>query len=139
MTSLSKSMIIWDNTFSVGVKEMDEQHQKLFGTINRLGSSMNAPANTEKVSDIIKELLDYSVYHFLAEETYFEKFNYENKEVHTKLHNYYKEKVNHFIDDFQENKYLSFEIIDFLITWWNGHVIGEDKLYTECFHDHGIY
>lgn len=133
-------MIIWDETFSVGVKEIDKQHQKLFEIINRLGSSMNAPTNTEKVSDIIKELLDYSVYHFLTEENYFKEFNYENKEKHTKSHNFYKGKVDYFINDFQEkNRYLPFEIIDFLIAWWTGHVNGEDKLYTKCFHDHGLH
>lgn len=140
MTALSNTNIIWNESFSVGVKEIDEQHQQLFDIVNRLGNSINAPTSTEKVSDIIKELLDYSVEHFTTEEDYFEKFNYENKETHTKSHNLYKEKIDHFIEDFQKkNGYLSFEIIDFLTSWWVGHINGEDKQYTKCFHDHGLY
>lgn len=132
-------MITWDETFSVGVKELDEQHQKLFDIINRLGNSIDAPSNTEKISDIIKELLDYSVYHFQTEENYFEKFDYEYKEGHIKSHDIYKEKINHFIDGFRDkNGYLSFEIVDFLTNWWVGHVNGQDKLYIKCFHEHGL-
>jgi len=132
-------MITWDETFSVGVKELDGQHQKLFEIINRLNNSINAPTNTEKTSEIIKELLDYSVYHFSTEEKYFEEFNYEHKEAHIKSHNAYKEKIDHFITDFKDkNGYLPFEIIEFLTNWWTAHVNGQDKLYVKCFHDHGL-
>ncbi|MDD2822604.1 MAG: bacteriohemerythrin [Candidatus Daviesbacteria bacterium] len=133
-------MIIWDKDFSVGIKEIDEQHQKLFEIINRLDDSTNAPTNTEKISEIIKELLDYSVYHFSTEEKYFKEFNYEHTEAHIKSHNLYKEKVDQFIIDFKEKDgNLPFEIINFLSNWWTAHVNGQDKLYVKCFHEHGLY
>lgn len=134
------ALLTWEDSYSVGVKEIDGQHQKMFGIINRLYDSMNAAKDTENLPQILKELVDYATFHFSTEEKYFVKFNYEDSAEHINFHHMYSGRVDHFIKDYEvQNSLLSFEILDFLKDWWINHINGEDKKYTECFHQHGLF
>ena len=60
----------WDKHFETGILEVDEQHHRLVDIINQFGDHL---AKNELVSEdinlIIKELSDYTTYHFDEEET----------------------------------------------------------------------
>lgn len=133
-------LINWDQSCSVGVKEIDTQHRAIFEIINRLYALMQANKDSESLSSIVQELMDYARYHFSTEEKYFDQFHYPDKETHIKAHHTYKEKVSQFVKDYANSKtVLSFDIIDFLEDWWLDHIKGLDKQYTDCFHNHGLY
>lgn len=130
----------WTEENSVGVGELDKQHQKLFSIVNNLYDLMTQSKAQEEISGILDELAKYADYHFKTEEKYFEQFNYENKLEHILLHKQYKEKVSQFIRDNNDGggTVISFDILDFLEDWWLGHINNEDKRYTECFTSHGL-
>lgn len=127
--------------YNLGIGEIDSQHQKMIGIINKLYNAMQQ-ISTEKeaLRSILKELENYADYHFSTEEKYFEQFNYEDRTGHVKSHDAYKDTVAHFINKYNndEIEVLSFDLMDFLGSWWTGHILGEDRGYVKCFYEHGL-
>ncbi len=76
----------WDESFSVGVKEIDEQHKKLISILNTLYHAMSRGKGKEILTHIIEELKNYAVYHFSTEEEYMKKFNCKIYKEHKALH-----------------------------------------------------
>ena len=57
----------WDDSLSVQIPEIDNQHQKLIEIINSLYDAFMNQALSERVNEIIKDLTDYAGYHFTTE------------------------------------------------------------------------
>lgn len=134
------TLIKWKDSYSVGVKQIDEQHKKLFVHINNLYSAMKKAEDRAMLGKLLDSLADYVDYHFSNEEKYFEKFGYNKKNEHILQHKQYIDKIKSFQMAYSKNQsFLSFEIIDFLEDWILGHVIGTDKEYTRCFNKNGFY
>ena len=133
-------LIAWNEIYSLGIAEIDPQHQRLIKIINKLYQAMQSSTEALVLKTILNELVDYADYHFSTEERHFEEFNYINKEEHKKHHDAYKEKINQFLREYDSKplNILPFELIDFLGQWWTGHILGEDRKYIECFHEHGL-
>ncbi|HBH71413.1 MAG: Hemerythrin-like protein metal-binding protein [Parcubacteria group bacterium GW2011_GWC1_42_11] len=133
-------LIAWRESYNLGISEIDPQHQKLIGIINKLYNAMRASTEKEEMQTILKELTDYADYHFSTEEKHFEEFNYVDKVPHTKSHDAYKEKIAQFSKSYESNESntLPFDLMDYLGSWWTGHILGEDRKYVECFHEHGL-
>lgn len=134
------AILTWTLENSVGVKELDTQHQKIFSLINRLHGAMKQNRAHTEIKTILQELVDYANYHFSTEEKYFDQFNFEFKQAHTDNHHYYTQKINEFVEksNQQTGLILSYELIDFLEDWWLHHINIEDKKYTKCFNDNGL-
>lgn len=129
----------WGAKYSVQVKEIDEQHKKLFALINCLNDAINEHNVKEKVEQILKELLDYSVYHFETEEKYFDKYKYVKSVEHKAEHNSFKEKMLEFGKKFHKDEIaVSFELIDYLEDWLIDHMMHQDQQYVHCFKEHGL-
>jgi len=134
-----KELIPWSDAYKLGVEEIDAQHQKMIGIINKLYSAMVAATEKEELGVILKEMTDYADYHFSTEEKYFDQFDYVDKEEHKKSHEAYRAKITKFSEEYYNNAVmLPFEMMDFLGEWWTGHILGSDKEYVECFHAHGL-
>ena len=48
--------VIWDETFSVGVEVLDEQHKKLFKMLNTMIEAENTSVNSEIISTVLTEM-----------------------------------------------------------------------------------
>ncbi|MBU0995586.1 MAG: bacteriohemerythrin [Proteobacteria bacterium] len=132
-------LITWDDSLSVKVKEIDEQHKKLIRLINSLHEAMIQRKTKEALGTIINELMDYTTGHFLTEETYFEKFEYGERDSHKREHTGFVNKVSAFHTDFQTGKmFLSMEIMNFLKDWLIKHIKGTDKKYGPLFNSRGL-
>jgi hemerythrin len=138
--------IPWNSSYSVNVKEIDEQHKKLLEMINNLAditlSESKVPTDDErnKLENILNELIRYTEYHFSTEEDYFDEFDYENADSHKKEHKKFVEKIKEFMKRFRNKEAsISFELINFLQDWLIDHIMGTDKKYTKCFNEHGLY
>ena len=62
------ALVTWDQSYSVSVKKLDEQHQKLFSLLNTLHEAMRQGKGQAVVEDTLGELALYIVTHFRAEE-----------------------------------------------------------------------
>jgi len=80
----------WDPEYSVEVKEIDKQHKKIFEILERLHVAIRDERTDEFITDIIEQLVSYSIYHFKTEEKYFDKFDYKYTKQHKAQHKGYK-------------------------------------------------
>lgn len=132
----------WEDVYSVNVKEIDDQHKKIFSIINRFLAVKNNLSRAE-FNEMIKELEDYSVYHFVTEEKYFEKYNYSEKKFHVIQHDNYKKIIIDFKNEASSLPDISPELTGkvslFLQKWWTNHIINEDFKYSDFFNKNGIY
>jgi hemerythrin len=132
-------LITWDDSYSVGVKTIDDQHKKLFDHLNNLFLSIKNKESKEHFKKIIMDLADYVDYHFSFEEEKFKEFNYENTESHIKNHHVYIEKIKEFEEKIKNDQLTTpYEMMDFLENWIFGHITIEDKKYSDCFLKNGL-
>ena len=60
--------IIWDNTFSVDVPEIDKDHRRLVDLYNILNHSVAEGDATNYIEAVMEELISCTVWHFKHEE-----------------------------------------------------------------------
>ena len=128
-----------NDSFSVGVAEIDIQHQKLVSMINELNEAMLQAKGREALITILDSLVSYAVIHFSTEEKYFAQFDYPFSNSHKKEHQVFVEKVAAFQKDFHSGKLgLSVEVMKFLSDWLQTHIKGTDKKYGPFFNAKGL-
>jgi hemerythrin len=133
------AIIQWNDTFSVKVAEIDQQHQKLVSMINELNDAMKQGKGKDVLSKIINGLVSYTVTHFNTEEKYFDRFGYPETDSHKKEHVAFVKKVSEFKDGFEKGKTsLSIEVMNFLSDWLKNHIKVTDKKYSQFFNEKGL-
>ena len=108
-------LIAWDPTLSVGVAEMDRQHQRLIKIINDLHKAMKARRGSEAIGAAIEELVAYVRDHFSNEEALMADHDYPELDAHMNKHNEFVSKINDFQMGFNSGKStLTIDIMTFL-------------------------
>lgn len=133
------ALIVWSLDLSVNVQEIDHQHQKLVQMLNELHDSMTKTSSKETLAPVLKGLVDYAVVHFGFEESYFDRFDYPDKEAHKREHRDFIKKVVDFRKEFDSGRLLiSMELMDFLKNWLVNHIQGTDKKYGPFLNSKGV-
>jgi len=125
------SLITWDKEkFSVGVDEMNEQHKKWISLINKLHGSLITP-NPETSPEIaIKEMIDYTAFHFKQEEDLLQEVQFPGYEKHKLEHEYFILKLEKLDQDITNGTYvLKTQIMSILKNWLEDHICKADKSY----------
>ncbi len=126
---MSKNLIIWSNSYSVGNSEIDAQHQKLIDLINKL-YNLYLDKNLDGIKEVISEIKDYTHYHFSAEEKLFRGKNYPEANEHTKLHDNFIDELNELNNSYVNSpSILTMKTMTFLQKWLTNHILKEDKKY----------
>lgn len=132
--------IKWKKEYSVNVEEIDNQHKEYLKIVNELYDAIYMRRTREKLSEILDELINYADYHFSTEEKYFRKFNYPQAKEHIVEHRRFSEKMEGLKKDFKNREIeISFELVDYLENWLLEHLAEQDKKYTKCFNDNGLF
>ncbi len=138
-SSSSSQFLQWGPQFSVNIKEIDEQHKKLINMVNTLHSAFSTGKSKSVISNILNELIEYTVYHFGTEEKYFKEYDYPEKDAHIKIHQDLAKKVLDFKDAFDSGKTtVSIELLKFLRDWLSNHICITDKKYSKFLNEKGL-
>ena len=133
------AIMIWNETYSVGVSELDEQHKVLIHMINEMHYAMNNDQGQEAISSIVSQMFDYMEVHFTTEEGYMQKCDYAGLLAHQQKHEEFRVKVKDLGERVNAGEFvLSFEIIQFLSDWLQKHIMVTDMKYTALFAEKGI-
>lgn len=118
----------WKSVFSVGVKEIDNEHRNLVNMITKLQNSLDEGAVTNETGEVLKELVNYTQTHFTSEESFMEKIKFPELDKHRKLHQELSGEVIEILKKLKKGETLTnFDLIDFLKEWLQNHIIDEDK------------
>jgi hemerythrin-like metal-binding protein len=123
-------LIEWNDTYSIGIEIIDEQHKKFFSIINTLFDAMKEGKGDELVQPVLKELQDYVLYHFQSEETWMKMCNYPYIDKHKLEHHEAVKKVNKFVMEHERgNQVVIIEMLKFLSAWLQDHILETDRKY----------
>lgn len=122
--------------YYTGIAFIDEEHSKLFSIADKAYDLlMNdfIPDKYDYIMEVIKELKDYTKYHFDHEEAYMNSIGYKRILSQKVAHDDFIEKINEInpdvIDENQKDTLL--ELLEFLTTWLVEHIYKKDKLIAE--------
>ena len=132
-------LISWKDSLSVGINEIDEQHKKLVGLINKLFEAMSQGKSKEIMQAVLGELSNYVITHFATEEKLMKQLGYEEYDYHKQEHKFFIDKLNEFKIKFSSgNEAISIDLLNFLKDWLLRHIIGTDRKYIPLFKENGI-
>jgi len=132
-------LIEWNETLSVGIKSLDDQHRELIALINQLNDAMKAGKAREIITTVLKEVIDYTSYHFSTEEEHMDKVNFSGSFTHKIEHKKLVEKALSLHRDVEAGKLMvTIEVMNFLQQWVTNHILGTDKKYSSVFIEQGI-
>jgi hemerythrin len=121
-------LIIWSDSYNLGIQEIDEQHQMLISMINELHEQMQSGKGNEATGKILDKLISYTKYHFATEEKYFDQFVYPWASGHKKEHSDFTQKIMSFQGIFRQGKpYLSLSVLNYLSIWLRNHISDSDR------------
>lgn len=130
-------MFVWKEEFALGIKSIDEQHQRFFEIANKIYDML--VLRTENMDDcieiskLIDELKEYTLYHFKTEEKIMLKYKYPGTAEHIKEHlcliQYLKGLKTEELNDDQV-EFLK-KVLSRISSWLFHHIITTDFLYKE--------
>lgn len=120
----------WNDNYLTNVPECDEQHKKLFGLINELHEKMKNGNGKDSLERILSELLDYTAYHVLTEESLFDAYGYPETTSHKKEHVILTKQLNVLNEKFEKGEtHIAMPLSTFLKDWLLTHTLQSDTKY----------
>ncbi|RLD76307.1 MAG: hypothetical protein DRJ07_16565, partial [Bacteroidetes bacterium] len=140
-TGLEKrsDLLMWNESFSIELNIIDQQHKKWIDFINILYKSFKNEVPNKEINENISKLLDYTDYHFGFEEKYLEDFDCYKQEDHKESHEKFISTIKMYQNQFVDGDYNAvYKLIVFLNSWVLHHIQVEDQAYVECFKQNGL-
>ncbi len=125
----------WDESFSVQVDELDEQHKKWIDIINQLDDAIDeGEGSLESLYAVQKTFLgmeEYSHFHFATEEKHMQSIGFEGLESHKKEHAFFKKRLHKYKKDLENGQQVfNNALMKFLVDWLVYHIQEEDMKYA---------
>jgi len=120
--------IEWTPALSVGVPEIDAQHQELFRRAERLITALRGGDRTE-VARLVRYLTDYVQLHFSAEERYMRDLGFPGLDGHQAAHETFREDFAELAAEFERKgptALVALTMHNWLSDWLRMHVGGLD-------------
>ena len=132
----------WDDTYSVGVSQMDDEHRIILSTINQMLDAPDVSAGSEAISNILTQLAKYASKHFEHEERLLKEHGYPDLSAHRGEHQLFRREVAAFclslMDEQTPTQGAYDDLLRFLRRWWNEHILIEDMQYRSFLNQLGI-
>lgn len=117
---------------SVGIPEMDRQHQYLIKLLDDLHQAMYAGEGKAPLGKILDGLFGYTQRHFAAEERLMLQYHYPEYARHRDIHRKMTQRVLEIREDFRRGDITSpVQISNFLKDWLHRHIMETDRRYGE--------
>jgi hemerythrin len=134
------AFMTWNDTLAVGVKAMDDQHKMLVKAVNDLFDAMSAGKTSTVMGPLLTSLVDYTHYHFAAEEAMLLQAKYPALTDHRGLHKELTKQVEDYVCRFKGGEIgMGTDLIEFLRGWLTQHIKKEDRPYGQWLNQHGVH
>ena len=120
----------WSDEYSVGLKEIDDQHKALVGMVAEMHVAIVARKGSAACRAILDRLVAYTANHFAVEESLMRLLNYPEFAAHKEEHDALTRQVVDLLEKLDAGKAaISFELLHFLKVWLTQHIVKSDKKY----------
>lgn len=133
--------ITWTDDLSVGIELVDEQHKMLIKHLNDFNQSLKSQQGPAKIAKTLDFLIDYTHFHFNAEETHMAVNGYSELENHKKMHKTFKTTLASMEEDLKEEgatQSLADSIDTLLVQWLFEHIRKFDVAFGKYLMKKGI-
>jgi two-component system, NtrC family, sensor kinase len=124
------AILIWNDDYSVGIEEVDQQHRGLVDMINRLDLAIAEGASTAVVGKLLGDLKSYTHYHFSTEEHLMREGGCDSAHLrlHLRQHRDFERSLEQFARAYDvSGSVVAGSLLEFLIKWLMSHIMGSDK------------
>ena len=130
--------IDWGPSLETGIDIIDQQHQRWVGIYNALDLARKEGREEEALRKGLGELVEYTQYHFRAEEALMRKASYDEEElsIHAQEHRIFTDQIVMFADRIAAG-FTKFtpEVIAYLREWLVTHITATDRGYIRAVKD----
>ncbi len=113
----------------IGIVSIDQQHRKIVNYINELDVAIHGK-DGRSVSDVLDELVDYTISHFSFEEFLMQHGEYPAFDNHRKVHESFRGRIRHYQERVERGEDISRELLKDLKVWLTNHIQRDDKDYA---------
>ena len=134
--------IHWDDSLSVGIDAIDDQHRRWIGHFNSVVDAIESRGGHAPVTSTLGFLIDYTELHFTTEEGFMTETAYPELAAHKAKHEELRTTVANLIADFEEEgdtPALENAIDTFLGTWLVEHIRSTDQLFGAYVKECGLH
>ncbi len=133
------TVFAWQEEYSVGIREIDEQHKQLVAMVNDMHQALAQGKGREILGDILNKLIAYTQYHFGSEEALMEKYGFPDFPAHRQAHASMTAQAQALHEEFAGSDIKrSIEVARFLQQWLNKHILETDKKYSSFLKKKGV-
>lgn len=129
MADRQESMALkWDQSLSVECDLIDNQHRELINLVNELENSITTGLSSELLGKSLKFIVNYTRYHFSAEEELMRSIGYDDLKRHKQIHDDLITKIIEILRKMKEGQDPDFlDLVNYFINWVKQHVMEEDR------------
>jgi len=132
-------MFTRNDKHNVNILTIDDDRKKFISIINKAIVAKQHNNNTEKVKDVLKEMIMYALSHFSTEEAYMIEFDYPESQHHKEEHHVFTIRTTAYLNRVINGDYqVAGEILEYLQQWLVRHIQVTDKKYIDCFNRNGL-
>lgn len=121
------SLIRWQDTFTIGIADIDADHQILISLLNQLSETREEGQARDVVGSVLNVLIEYTFKHFEREECLMALRGFAGLPEHHQQHQRIIDRVREYQRQYEAGCHSAVdELLDFLNNWLVEHIIGED-------------
>lgn len=124
----------WNQSMSVGVEQIDEQHRQLIEHVNQFSDAIMQGKAQQELAEHLKFLIDYTHFHFDTEEAFMVKYHYPGLATHRREHEYFKQQLATTLLEIKKNGVKMETLLKIqrgLINWVVNHIKDNDTRFGE--------
>ena len=119
--------LLWSQTLSVEVKEVDDDHRRLVDLFNMLNHAVTDGESPDYLAAILEELVNCTIWHFSHEERLMLKYDYDDIDEHKVEHRELIESARALQQkNVESNNRIDDEDIEYLERWLTAHILTDD-------------
>lgn len=123
----ASTWVEWDESLSVGIDAIDEQHRYLVDLINDLYDVVSQKSGAREVARLIKATDAYAKVHFRSEEQMMQHHGYPGLHQQVQQHHAFEAKIREFYEELHDNPLVAqFDVLSYLRNWLIHHIRVED-------------
>ena len=119
----------WTSDLDTRIPVIDRQHRRIVDYINRLATVIDS-GKPDDVSEVLEELVDYTLTHFAFEEELMEMVEHPYVDTHRKTHGLFAEKMNGYKARYGEGEDVARDLNATLRSWLVNHIKHDDGDYA---------
>jgi hemerythrin len=133
-------LFVWDAKYTLGIAEVDRQHETLFALFNELNAAIRDGHGDHVAAKVLAKVLDYSVQHFAYEDKLFRQYGYPDQAVHRAEHGRLAEQTKALIGAVGAGQAdVSIATLKFLGDWLGEHILDSDHEYARFLIARGVH